>query len=125
HYQINPKNKMDYVRLFEELAKRNVEDQVFHLLHAWNYCDTVPTFRSVEDLANAQYLGVFSVMFALQAIMHAKLPLRRVTVIATNSVGLEAKEMNYSCSTLEGYVKTLPAEFENLQVKYIDIEGKD
>jgi len=124
NYIVNPKNGIDYIKVFEEISPNTVEP--LDILHLWNYNDNMGNVETVEDLVSSQYLGGFSIMFIVQGVLKANLNLTSFNMVTIDSIGVENKnKFNYQNSTIGEYVKTLGTEFENIVAKHIDLEGKE
>jgi acyl transferase domain-containing protein/tryptophanase/acyl carrier protein len=117
-YEIDPRNKDDFTRLFEALLERNwpIQDICF----AWTAGPA--DFREEDLLRKSLERGVFSFLFLCQAMIKAKLE-RKVQLLYLYSVTAgEAQPHNEAVS---GFVNTLHAEHPSLRCKTLEVRQEN
>ncbi|MEH2207655.1 MAG: SDR family NAD(P)-dependent oxidoreductase [Nostoc sp.] len=124
-FTINPENPDHYRRLLESLAS----DIPTQILHLWTYNESVGQVSSLEELEDAQYLGLYSILFLVQALANAKEKHQLLDIdiqlqVISNNVQLASSDdaIAYEKSTLLGLLKTIPLELSWLHCCHIDLE---
>ncbi|MDZ8093949.1 MAG: SDR family NAD(P)-dependent oxidoreductase [Nostoc sp. DedQUE05] len=124
-FTINPENPDHYRRLLESLAS----DIPTQILHLWTYNESAGQVSSLEELERAQYLGLYSILFLVQALANAKEKHQLLDIdiqlqVISNNVQLTSSDdaIAYEKSTLIGLLKTIPLELSWLHCRHIDLE---
>ncbi|MBN3888580.1 MAG: SDR family NAD(P)-dependent oxidoreductase [Nostoc sp. JL31] len=124
-FTINPENPDHYRRLLESLAS----DIPTQILHLWTYNEFRGQVSSLEELEDAQYLGLYSILFLVQALTNAKEKHQLLDIdiqlqVISNNVQLTSSDdaIAYEKSTLIGLLKTIPLELSWLHCRHIDLE---
>ncbi|MDZ8064897.1 MAG: SDR family NAD(P)-dependent oxidoreductase [Nostoc sp. DedQUE08] len=124
-FTINPENPDHYRQLLESLAS-NIPTQILHL---WTYNESAGQVSSLEELERAQYLGLYSILFLVQALANAKEKHQLLDIdiqlqVISNNVQLTSSNdaIAYEKSTLIGLLKTIPLELFWLHCRHIDLE---
>ncbi|MEH2034150.1 MAG: SDR family NAD(P)-dependent oxidoreductase [Nostoc sp.] len=125
HFTINPEDPDHYRRLLESLAS----DIPTQILHLWTYNEFMGQVSSLEELERAQYLGLYSILFLVQALANAKEKHQLLNAdiqlqVISNNVQLTTSDdaIAYEKSTLIGLLKTIPLELSWLHCRHIDLE---
>ncbi|MEH2172001.1 SDR family NAD(P)-dependent oxidoreductase [Nostoc sp.] len=84
---------------------------------------------SLEELEDAQYLGLYSILFLVQALANTKEKHQLLDIdiqlqVISNNVQLTSSDdaIAYEKSTLIGLLKTIPLELSWLHCRHIDLE---
>lgn len=120
--RINPRNADDYWLFVRELQSRGLE--IGQVLHLWSTNCDAETIHRVDDVMEHQYLGVYSLLFFLQALHRCnQTPRFSLKVIASNMVQLAQDEASWgiASSTLIGFVKSLTHEYPFMKAELIDV----
>lgn len=121
-YRINPKNAEDYRRLLETLLDENIRiDRIFHL---WTYDEYAGEPSSLEELERAQDLGVYSLLFLIQAMAKFQgdgYPVHLLVVSSYTHPILMGDQVAYEKSPILGLIKTAPQEMPWLNCRCVDL----
>ncbi|WP_414514556.1 SDR family NAD(P)-dependent oxidoreductase [Nostoc sp. PCC 9305] len=124
-FTINPEDPDHYRQLLESLAS----DIPTQILHLWTYNEFIGQVSSLEELEDAQYLGLYSILFLVQALANAKEKHQLLDIdiqlqVISNNVQLTSSDdaIAYEKSTLIGLLKTIPLELSWLHCRHIDLE---
>lgn len=123
HYRIVPSESEHYQRLITALAAEGV--QVSHILHLWTYDEYSDAHSSLEALQQAQVLGVYSLLFLVQALATTQLVKSQCQLQVISSYlqpTLSTNKIAYEKSTLVGLLKTIPLELSWLHCRHLDLE---
>ncbi len=122
HYSIDPKQPDHYRKLFQSLqAADQAIAQIFHL---WTYSQQNAPISSLTDLQQAQELGVYSLLYLVQALHQkqgSEQPVRLFVVSSSAQATSPQAAIAYQKTPLLGLVKTLPQELPWLDCRHIDL----
>ncbi len=115
-YELDPRNKEGFNRLFESLAGKNVP--VDEVCFAWpaSHTDFVGDDRLKESLEQ----GVSSFLFLSQALVQAKIESKAQLLYVYGAKAGKAQPHNEAVS---GFVKTLHGEYPKLLCKTLEIQN--
>jgi len=122
HYQINPENPNHYRQLLECLFEEKI--QVNQILHLWTYDAYEGEISSLEALEKAQNLGVYSLLFLIQALKQVQVVEHSIRLIVISSHANPTSpddEVAYEKSPILGFVKTISQELPWLQSTHVDL----
>lgn len=122
-YCIDPEDRDHYRRLM--LCLREKDQQIDQIVHLWTYEEDTGTISSLEELAQAQHHGVYSVLHLVQALAQVQGEAREVRL---HMVGcctqMTSADDNANCmhAAAVGLLKTIPLELSWLKCRHIDLE---
>ena len=122
-YQIDPANPQHYHLLLESIAASGAIVQIFHL---WTY--SVQTEITLETLQQAQQLGVYSVLFLVQALHKIQGTNQSVQLFVISShAQATSPHAEIACekTPLLGLVKTIPQEMPEIDCRHLDLTAED
>ncbi|MAT96289.1 MAG: hypothetical protein CL608_04030 [Anaerolineaceae bacterium] len=119
-YEVNPRARIDYDTLVEELAGRSLLPQ--RVAHFWtlnqpNNPDRMRVYYQNQDL------GFYSLFFLAQALGEEGLPgTLDVTAVTNGSQRVDDEQVPYpDKATLLGPVKVMPREFPGVTARLVDL----
>ena len=119
-YEVNPRARIDYDTLVEELNSRSLLPQ--RIAHLWtlNHAqdeDRMRTYYQNQDL------GFFSLFFLAQALGEEGLPdTLDITAVTNGSQRVDDEQVPYpDKATLLGPVKVMPREFPGVSCRLVDL----
>jgi len=117
-YEIDPRSKDDFTRLFESLAEksRSIEEICF----AWPIAH--PDFRDQALLKESVAQGVSSFLFLCQAVIQSKLEGKVQLLYLHSGRPGEAQPQH---EAMGGFVKTLQGEYPKLLCKTLEIRREE
>ena len=121
-YRITPKQPAHYQQLLESLAQDNF--QIDEILHLWTYGEYAGEVSSLESFEQAQVLGVYSLLYLLQAltkVQGTEHPVRLLTISSQTQIIAAGDEMAYEKTPLLGIIKTISQEIPWLSGRHIDL----
>jgi iturin family lipopeptide synthetase A len=119
-YQINPKNRQDYITLFQVLKEKDqLPERIVHLWSALDKDDNI----DFENVYDQQYNGCYSVLYIVQALdeegVKSKL---NIEVITSNVFEVTGNEkIQPGRATVTGIIKTTIQEFPHITARHIDV----
>jgi acyl transferase domain-containing protein/aryl carrier-like protein len=117
-YRIAPNQPAHYQQLLETLSQANF--QIDEIVHLWTYGEYTGEVSSLEDFEQAQVLGVYSLLYLLQALTKEH-PVRLLTISSQTQIILAGDFMAYEKTPLIGIIKTLSQEMPWLSARHIDL----
>jgi acyl transferase domain-containing protein/acyl-CoA synthetase (AMP-forming)/AMP-acid ligase II/NAD(P)-dependent dehydrogenase (short-subunit alcohol dehydrogenase family)/acyl carrier protein len=118
-YRIAPNQPAHYQQLLKSLAQDNF--QIDEILHLWTYDEYAGEVSSLETFEQAQVLGVYSVLYLLQALTKVQGTVRLLTISSHTQMIIASDEMAYEKTPLLGIIKTISQEMPWLSVRHIDL----
>ena len=122
-YQISSKEAEHYQLLFNSLANKKIV--IGQILHLWTYDEYTGDIESLEALEQAQALGIYSLLFLVQALAkvhgfdHSSVKLlfisNHIQSVLSNDL------IAYEKSPVLGLLKTIPQELPWLDCRHIDL----
>ena len=123
YYQISSKEAEHYQLLFNSLANKKIV--IGQILHLWTYDEYTGDIESLEALEQAQALGIYSLLFLVQALAkvqgfdHSSVKLLFISnhiqsILSTDLIA-------YEKSPVLGLLKTIPQELPWLDCRHIDL----
>ena len=122
HYCIAPNNPNHYRQLLEDLKANHTT--IAQLLHLWTYDEYAAEISSPEALEQSQELGVYSLLFLIQALAecHDSEHLARLYVIASQTqLTSPTDEIACEKAPVLGLLKTIPQEMPWLDCRHVDL----
>jgi acyl transferase domain-containing protein/alpha-ketoglutarate-dependent taurine dioxygenase len=121
-YTINPREKIDYLRLLEEArSEERWPDKVIHL---WGVTPCERLTGDVESFEHAQYRGYYSLLYLMQGVGRLnvvdELQLQVVTNRAQEVIGDE--EIQPEKVTMLAACKVIQQEYPNVYCRNIDVD---
>ncbi|MCR3759919.1 SDR family oxidoreductase [Clostridium felsineum] len=113
--------KNGYVELFRDIKNKRIKN-IIHLSSINKF-----RVRDVEGLAKIQDIGVYSLYYITKALVENKINSEiNISIISnsTNEVTKLENELHPESATLLGLGKVVPAEYEKLKCRFIDIDEK-
>jgi acyl-CoA synthetase (AMP-forming)/AMP-acid ligase II/thioesterase domain-containing protein/NADP-dependent 3-hydroxy acid dehydrogenase YdfG/acyl carrier protein len=125
-YSINPACAEDYYLLLKTLATQQKPiDYIQQIIHLWNYSEYKGEVSNLTELAIAQNIGVYSLLFLVQALVKnysLEYPIQ-LLFVSSHTQGIETDDqIAYEKSTVLGLLKTIPEEIPQLLCRHIDLE---
>jgi acyl-CoA synthetase (AMP-forming)/AMP-acid ligase II/acyl carrier protein len=123
HYCIAPVNAEHYQRLFSTIKANKVE--ITQILHLWNYQEYNGEINNLKALEEAQNLGIYSLLFLVQALTKVQSSEDSVRLLFISSYTQAIKttdKVAYEKSPVLGIVKTIPQEIPWLNCRHIDLQ---
>ncbi|MEM9272462.1 MAG: type I polyketide synthase [Cyanobacteria bacterium P01_F01_bin.143] len=117
NYQVDPTNKENFFKLFQELSDKKVDLQ--GIVHLWGL-NTL-----IEELATAQELGSASVLYLVQALVtqpELTIPLYLVTQGSQNLAN-QTEILQIQQAPLWGLGRVIALEHPELQCRCIDLDA--
>jgi acyl transferase domain-containing protein/2-polyprenyl-3-methyl-5-hydroxy-6-metoxy-1,4-benzoquinol methylase/acyl carrier protein len=125
-YTLNPQQKEDYRRLFQEL--RRSESIPTKIVHCWQITSSELTFLNGERgsdgcFEQAQYLGFYSLLFIAQALQQENLTSElQISVLSNGIQAVIGNEIIFpEKATILGPLKTIPQEYPYIRCRSIDL----
>ena len=121
-YQIDPKNPNHYRQLLECLLEEEI--RVNQILHLWTYDTYEGENSSLEALENAQNLGIYSLLFLIQALEKVEVAEQSVHLLVISSytnLTSPDEDIAYEKSPISGLIKTIPQEMPWLYSTHVDL----
>jgi acyl-CoA synthetase (AMP-forming)/AMP-acid ligase II/NAD(P)-dependent dehydrogenase (short-subunit alcohol dehydrogenase family)/acyl carrier protein len=121
-YQINPKNPNHYRQLLECLLEEEI--RVNQILHLWTYDKYEGEVCNLESLENAQNLGIYSLLFLIQALEKVEIGEQPVQLLVISSYANPTSpddDIAYEKSPISGLIKTIPQEIPWLYSTHVDL----
>ena len=118
-YVINPAQREDYVRLFEDLGDRARE--TLSIAHLWNVGGRSGVERSSD---HHQTLGFYSLLYLVQALDagSANQPVELLVVSNGMQQVLDDDVVEPAKSTSLGPVRVIPREFPHIRCRSVDLD---
>lgn len=121
-YSLNPHHAYHYEQLLAALSQRN--QPITQIIHCWQY-DKLSFVDSLETLTAAQDLGLYSVLWLIQALasqsQHGDRTIR-LQIVASHAQATDGKEsVAYAKSPLLGLIKTVSKEIPWLDCRHLDL----
>ena len=124
HFRIDPAQPEHYRQLMAALSVG--AHRIGHILHLWLYGDDHGCMANVETLAAAQYTGLYSLLFTVQALAQLAEADRAECQLLVVSSQAQTVSPNdpLACekSTIIGLLKTIALELPWLRCRHIDFE---
>ncbi|MFJ5965680.1 amino acid adenylation domain-containing protein [Bacillus sp. NPDC093026] len=121
-YQMNPRIKGDYVRLIAALEADELN--INRILHMWNVTDK-EAIVSLDHFKEMHSTNL-SILYLYQALRQEnKEPIRLAVVTKGGQFVHQTDELHVEKTALVGLLKTIPQEWEGVQVSHIDIEAEE
>ncbi|WP_420643165.1 SDR family NAD(P)-dependent oxidoreductase [Candidatus Leptofilum sp.] len=119
-YEVNPRARVDYDTLIEELASRSLLPQ--RVAHLWTVNQTESSERMRVYYQN-QDLGFYSLFFLAQALGEEGLPgALDITAVTNGSQRVDNEQVPYpDKATLLGPIKVIPREFPGVTARLVDL----
>ncbi|MCB8926228.1 MAG: acyltransferase domain-containing protein [Ardenticatenaceae bacterium] len=123
-YEVNPRARIDYDTLVEELASRSLLPQ--RVAHLWTLNQTNNPDRMRVYYQN-QDLGFYSLFFLAQALGEEGLPgTLDITAVTNGSQRIDNEQVPYpDKATLLGPIKVMPREFPGVTARLVDLALPD
>ena len=126
-YQIDPQNPQHYHQLIQAILETGAIAQILHL---WTYSN--PQTVTLETLQQAQQLGVYSILFLIQALQsgQGKHPVQLFVIsshaqAASPQATLPQAEIACEKAPLLGLVKTIPQEMPEIDCRHLDLTAEN
>ena len=123
---IDPRQRAHYLQLAAYLKEKRIERP--RILHLWTYEAFSGEVADVEAIKEAQYKGVYSLTFLLQALAGIRESIRCIELYVVSSHTMPALPTDrtaYENSTLIGLLKTAPLELSWVRCQHIDLDMAD
>lgn len=121
-YIITPGQSKDYEQLLQSLAADNII--IGQILHLWTYDRYSGEVKSLDALEQAQEIGIFSLLFLVQAFAkvqgfdHSV----QLSFISSHIQSISSSDpIAYEKSAILGLLKTIPQELPWLNSRHIDL----
>lgn len=120
-YAVNPRARIDYDTLIEELASRSLLPQ--RVAHLWTLNHPENDKTRMQTYYKNQDLGFFSLFFLAQALGEEGLPgMLDITAVCNGSQQVDDEVVPYpDKATLLGPIKVIPHEFPGVSCRLIDL----
>jgi NADP-dependent 3-hydroxy acid dehydrogenase YdfG len=121
-YVIDPREPEHYRRLLASVAAEGVALE--RIVHLWTCDASSGGVATAEDLERAQDLGVFSLLYLVQALAQRKGTLQPVQLHVVSNLSqhvLPDDEAAYQYGSLLGLVRTAPQEFPWMDCRHLDL----
>lgn len=125
-YRIDPRNPDHYLRLLASVAAEGLG--IRQIAHLWTSDPSSTGVLTAEEVEQAQDLGVFSLLFLVQALAQrgGNAQPVRLNVISTLAQHVLAEdEVAYQNGSLLGLIRTAPKEIPWLDCRHLDLEADD
>ena len=119
-YEVNPRARIDYDTLVEELASRSLLPQ--RVAHLWTLNPPKNPDRMRVYYQN-QDLGFYSLFFLAQALGEQELPgMLDITAVTNGTQRVDDEQVPYpDKATLLGPIKVIPREFPGVTARLVDL----
>ena len=126
HFRIDPTQPEHYRDLMAAIAAD--DRRIDRILHLWLYDDDDGGMATIDTLAAAQYAGLYSLLFTVQALgpyAEADGAVRQLLVISRQAQTASPDDP-VACekSTIIGLLKTIALELPWLHCRHIDFDGE-
>ncbi|VAW36163.1 Polyketide synthase modules and related proteins [hydrothermal vent metagenome] len=120
-YEVNPRARIDYDTLVEELTGRSLLPQ--RLAHLWTLNHSEKDETPMQAYYKNQDLGFFSLFFLAQALGEEGLPSTLdITAVSNGTQRVDDEAVPYpDKATLLGPIKVMPREFPGVSCRLIDL----
>lgn len=121
-YTIDPKNAEHYQQLLESLATEG--KNIHRLLHLWNYTEDRGEISTLAELENAQYLGAYSLLFSVRALVRVqgdRSPVQLLCISNQSQSVASTDKIAYEKSSVLGLLKTIPQEIPAWNCRHVDL----
>ncbi|WP_375471346.1 SDR family NAD(P)-dependent oxidoreductase [uncultured Nostoc sp.] len=123
HYTLAPENPDHYQRLLSTLKADNLA--IGQIIHLWNYQEYSGEINSLEALEVIQDLGIYSLLFLVQALAKIQGSEHTVKLLFVSSYTQSTQptdKVAYEKSPVLGVVKTIPQEISWLNCRHLDLQ---
>lgn len=124
HYSLDPRNPAHYRQLLASI--RDPGRPIEQVLHLWTYRESVEEIASVETLREAQYLGLYSLLYLVQAMTQTESNEERPVQLHVFGSHTQTVSAGDGCTgehaTIIGMLKTIPLETPWLKCRHTDLE---
>ncbi len=119
-YEVNPRARIDYDTLVEELVAQSLLPQ--RVAHLWTL-NHLPANDRMQVYYQSQDLGFYSLFFLAQALGEEGLPgTLDITAVTNGSQRIDDEQVPYpDKATLLGPIKVMPREFPGVTARLIDL----
>ena len=120
-YEINPRARIDYDTLVEELVSRSLMPE--RIAHLWTLNHAEKDVARMRTYYQNQDLGFFSLFFLAQAMGEEGIPgTLDITAVTNGSQRVDNEQVPYpDKATLLGPVKVMPREFPGVSCRLVDL----
>lgn len=121
-YQIDPQNPNCYRQLFQSFSKENL--QIGQILHLWNYDNYSGEISSPEALEQLLELGIYSLLFLVQALAKehsSKQPVRLLVAASHTQSTSPSDKVAPEKAPILGVVKVVSQELPWLDCRHVDL----
>lgn len=123
-YSLDPGNPDHYRQLLA--AIREAGHAIEQILHLWTYRESAEEIASVEMLREAQYLGLYSLLYLVQAMTPAEGDEEHPVQLHVFGSHTQTVSAGDRCTgehaTIIGMLKTIPLETPWLKCRHTDLE---
>ncbi|MBN3895418.1 MAG: SDR family NAD(P)-dependent oxidoreductase [Nostoc sp. NOS(2021)] len=122
HFCLAPANADHYQLLLETIKADNLT--IGQILHLWNYQEYSGEIKSTEALEKAQYQGIYSLLFLVQALAKTQVFQDLIQLLFVSSYTQSTQptdKIAYEKSPVLGVIKTIPQEIPWLNCRHIDL----
>ncbi len=124
HYQINPINSSDFLRLLQESLEQ--QPPLRGIVHLWSLPETIAPPTSVQELNKSQELGCGSVLHLVQALVQNQdiksTPTLWLVTQGSQSVGNDSLGIQFPQAPLWGLGRVIAQEHGELQCRCLDLD---
>ncbi|NER24035.1 MAG: type I polyketide synthase [Symploca sp. SIO1C2] len=123
HYQLNPTDREEYLRLLQEILADQAPLQ--GIAHLWSLQETLLLPSSQQDLLSAQELGCGSVLNLVQALVQTKglkVPALWLVTQGAQGVGTDSLPIQVQQAPLWGLGRVIANEHPELQCRLLDLD---
>ena len=120
-YEVNPRARIDYDTLVEELAGRSLLPQ--RVAHLWTLNHPAKDDTRMQTYYKNQDLGFFSLFFLAQAMGEEGISgTLDITAVSNGSQRVDDEQVPYpDKATLLGPIKVMPREFPGVSCRLVDL----
>ena len=121
-YTIKPGEAEHYQHLMASLAEQKIT--IGNIIHLWTYQEYSGEIDSIEQLEKAQNLGIYSLLFLVQALAKIHDLNRTIQLLFVSSHSqfvTKADEIAYEKSPVLGLIKSLAQEIPWLNSRHLDL----
>jgi acyl transferase domain-containing protein len=126
-YVVNPANRSDFARLFEEIGIKS-EMPLRGVVHLWSLNSADFDTMSADDLARSQLLGCGAALHLVQALASLKMePAPRLWLVTRGAQAVKesSEAVHPAMGALLGLGRVIAAEHPELRCQRIDLDPED